>query len=160
MNNKELLNSYKEKLNLIQISSEIYSLVDDVVKDLESLTYAINDKQFVNIFIIPDTSEQFEKLSLLQFTSIINFSDFLKKNPLVLFKLLNKVNQSLPIGCILVNSDNQILFKYIFTTIINEPVDDKLFEELIYTINNIIVFNENLLSQDNEIEIENILNKI
>jgi hypothetical protein len=146
----DFFNYYKEKLLEINLSAEIFNLVEDIVKGLESLTYIINEKHYVNMFFIPDTEEQFEKIRLLQFTCLINCSDYIKNNQLLLLKLLNKKNTQLPIGSIIYTDEHQLVFKYIYATDAEQPIESKLFNELVILVNSVIEDSSTIFNQYSE----------
>jgi len=158
--NIDILNYYKERLQEINIGAEVLNIVEDIAQDLESLTYGINEKYFVNMFFIPDTEEQFEKLRLLQFTCIISYADFIKNNQYLLLKVLNNVNASLPIGSLVFTNENQILYKYVLTSNTEELIESVLFHEFISVINNVIQFSLNLLNQNNEEDLNSVMQQI
>ena len=159
-NNKEILNSFKENLKEIKINSEVYNLVENIIDGYDSLTYTIDEIYYVNLFFIPKFETEIEEISFLQFSSIIKCSELFNNNHIQLLKVLNKLNVSLPIGSILINDENQILYKYIHIGNTGEEIEKKIFLELITLINNIIRFNSNLLIQNNEEDLEVLLNKI
>jgi hypothetical protein len=159
-NNKEILNSFKDNLKEVKINSEVFNLVEKIIDGYDSLTYNIDELYYVNLFFIPSFESNFEKISFLQFSSVIKCSDLFNNNYGLLLKVVNKINISLPIGSILINTENQILFKYIHVGIQGEEIEKNVFLELINLINNIIRFNSNLLNQNNEEELEILLNKI
>lgn len=146
----DFFNYYKEKLKEINLSSEIFNLVDSIADGLESLTYISNEKYYVNMFFIPDTEEQFKKLRLLQFTCLISCSDCINNNHLLKLKLLNKKNTQLPIGSIIYTDENQLVFKYIYATESEQPIESKLFHELVILLNSIIDDSSILFNNYNE----------
>lgn len=143
-NELDFLNIYKNYLQEVKLESEIFNAGPNI----DSLTYAYKGKYFINIFFIPDAD--FDNLSLLQFTCLLNCSDFLKNNQLILLKLLNKMNTSLPIGSIIYTEESQILFKYICASQVEQPLEAKLFHEFVNLLNYIIEDNSKIFMQNSE----------
>jgi hypothetical protein len=155
--NMDFFNYYKEKLQEINLSAEIFNLAESIVKGLESLTYISNEKYYVNMFFIPDTEEQFEKLRLLQFTCLISCSDYIINNQLLLLKLLNKKNTQLPIGSLIYSDEHQLVFKYIYATDAEQPIESKLFQELVGLLNSVIEDSSTIFNQYGEDDLKGYL---
>jgi hypothetical protein len=65
-------------------------------------------------------------------------------------KLLNKKNTQLPIGSIIYTDENQLVFKYIYATESEQPIESKLFHELVILLNSIIDDSSILFNNYNE----------
>ena len=102
---------------------------------------------------------------LLQpFTNLLIEDQYFKYSPVthgkvdkMTLKLLNKKNTQLPIGSLIYSDEHQLVFKYIYATDAEQPIESKLFQELVGLLNSIIEDSSTIFNQYGEDDLKGYL---
>jgi hypothetical protein len=106
------------------------------------LSVKINKEISFNIIFLPIPADQFIHVSVLQFYSVI--ADKVKINNDLLF-LLNKINSDIPLGHYVVNEDEELCFKHIYTKPKTDVIEEGYLLELLPLITTTIEFHSPIL---------------
>ncbi|WP_434687005.1 hypothetical protein [Pseudanabaena minima] len=89
-----------------------------------------NRERMVNFTFVPVGDDQLDYISLLQFYTNYPFElDNAYKDELI--KLLCFLNTKMPMGCLSINKDNQVFFKYIYAIKKHEFLEKDSTQELV-----------------------------
>ena len=142
---KELVELTQFKSYLDKLEIKAFVLPKSGTDDISVLTIELTKDLSLSILFIPLPSDQFKQISLLQFYALINEKVDVSK--LNLNSLLNHISEKTALGNFAINSDNELVFKYVLTKSKHDELSEIFFIELLAIIVPSIESNYTLLNE-------------
>ncbi|MBM3442954.1 MAG: hypothetical protein FJX89_09670 [Bacteroidetes bacterium] len=96
------------------------------------LSIQLSGQLHLHVIFIPLPAETFSEVSLLQFYALVK--EGIDAEDIATLRLLNRINEKLPLGAFLVNADQELVYKYVLAKDKTSMLSETFFIELLTSL--------------------------